>query len=122
MLEFKLNELISAIDSCKNLKEFSFVHNDMDYYIRYKKMTYLSDGIYFYDKEGIVNTCKELYGDKYDLSEFLNNGRKYSTSTDKTIIPIICKKHGKINISIGDLLSGVGCRKCINDRRNDIRF
>ena len=122
MLEFKLNELIIAIDSCKNLKEFSSVHHDMDYYIRYKKLTYLYDGIYFYDKEGIVNTCKELYGDKYDLSEFLNDGRKYSTSTDKTIIPIICKKHGKINISIGDLLSGVGCRKCINDRRNDARF
>ena len=122
MLEFKLNELISAINSCKNLKEFSSIHKDMDYYIRHKKMAYLYDGIYFYDKEGIVNTCKELYGDKYDLSEFLNDGRKYSTSTDKTIIPIICKKHGKINISIGDLLSGVGCRKCINDRRNDIRF
>ena len=122
MLEFKLNELISAIDSCKNLKEFSSIHKDMDYYIRHKKLTYLYNGIYFYDKEGIVNTCKELYGDKYDLSEFLNDGRRYSTSTDKTIIPIICKKHGKISISIGDLLSGVCCRKCINDRRNDIRF
>ena len=122
MLEFKLNELVSAIDSCDSLKEFSSVHSDMDYYIRYKKMSYLYDGIYFYDKEGIVDTCKELYGDKYDLSEFLNNGKKYSTSTNKTLIPIICKKHGRINISIGDLLSGIGCHKCVNDRRNDSRF
>ena len=84
-------------------------------------MNYLYNGIYFYDKEGVIKTCEELYGDKYDLSEFLTNGIKYSTSTDKTLIPVICKKHGKINISIGDLLSGIGCHKCIRDRRNDIR-
>ena len=72
MLEFKLNELISAINSCKNLKEFSSIHKDMDYYIRHKKMAYLYDGIYFYDKEGIVNTCKELYGDK-TVEEALND-------------------------------------------------
>ena len=87
MLEYKFNELVIAINSCKNLKEFSSIHSEMDYYIRYKKMTYLYDGIYFYDKEGIAKTCKELYGNKYDLSEFLNDGKKYSTSTDKTIIP-----------------------------------
>ena len=95
MLEFNLNELITAIGSCNNLKEFSSVHSDMDYYVRRNKLTYLYDGIYFYDKEGIVDTCKELYGDKYDLSEILNNGKKYSTSTNKTLIPIICKKHGR---------------------------
>ena len=122
MLEFNLNELITAIGSCNNLKEFSSVHSDMDYYVRRNKLTYLYDGIYFYDKEGIVDTCKELYGDKYDLSEILNNGKKYSTSTNKTLIPIICKKHGRTNISIGDLLSGIGCHKCIRDRRNDIKY
>lgn len=118
---FSEKELINGINSCSTLKEFTAKHKDMDVYIRHKKMEYLYDGIYFYDKAGIVNTCKELYGDKYDLSEFLSNGIKYSTSTSKTIIPIICKKHGRINVSIGDLLSGIGCHKCIRDRRNDIR-
>ena len=118
---FSEEELVNSINSCCTLKEFMEKHKDMDTYIRHKKMEYLYDGIYFYDKVGVVNTCKELYGDKYDLSEFLNNGIKYSNSTKKTIIPIICKKHGRVNISIGDLLSGIGCRKCIRDRRNDIR-
>lgn len=118
---FTEKELINGINSCCTLKEFMDKYKDMDTYIRYKKMEYLYDGIYFYNKVGVANTCKELYGDKYDLSEFLNNGIKYSTSTSKTIIPIICKKHGMVNISIGDLLSGIGCRKCIRDRRNDIR-
>ena len=118
---FSEDELINAIYSCTSLNEFSKKYKSMFLYIQYRKMSYLYNGIYFYDKEGVVNTCKELYGDKYDLSEFLNDGKKYSTSTDKTLIPVICKKHGKINISIGDLLSGIGCHKCIRDRRNDIR-
>ena len=121
MLEYKLNELIMAINSCKSLKEFSSIHSDMNYYIRYKKLTYLYDGIYFYDKEGIAKICKELYGDKYDLSEFLNDGKKYSTGSKYTLIPVLCKKHGRFKISINDLLSGVGCKKCILDRRNDIK-
>lgn len=121
MANFKLNELITAINSCRNLKEFSSVYPKMYNYISYKKLTYLYDGIYFYDKEGINNICKELYGDKYDLSEFLNDGKKYSINTS-TLIPVICSKHGKINIRIKDLLSGIGCKKCIRDRRNDIRF
>ena len=119
---FSEKELINNINSCCTLKEFMEKHKDMDKYIRYRKTEYLYDGIYFYDKVGVANTCKELYGDEYDLSEFLNNGKKYNTSTSKTIIPIICKKHGRVNISIGDLLSGVGCHKCISDRRNDIRY
>lgn len=121
MLEYKLNELIMAINSCKSLKEFSSMHRDMNYYIRCKKMTYLYDGIYFYDKEGVAKICKELYGDKYDLSEFLNDGKKYSTSSKHTLIPVLCKKHGRFKTSINDLLSGVGCKKCILDRRNDIK-
>ena len=65
---FSEKELINGINSCCTLKEFMEKHKDMDVYIRYKKMEYLYDGIYFYDKVSVVNTCKELYGDKVDVS------------------------------------------------------
>ena len=114
-------EVWEAINSCKTFKEFILRHRKIYYFIKYHNLESLYEGIYFYDKVGVVNICMELYGDLYDLSEFLNNGIKYSTMSDKTAIPVFCKKHGRVKIPLCDLLSGVGCHKCVRDCRNEIR-
>ena len=114
-------EIWEAINSCKTFKKFILRHRKIYYFINYHNLEFLYEGIYFYDKLGVINICRELYGDLYDLSEFLNNGVRYSTVNDKTVIPVFCKKHGRVKIPLCDLLSGVGCHKCVRDRRNEIR-
>lgn len=51
------------------------------------------------------------YGHIYDLSEF-----EYVNNHTKGIV--ICPKHGKFEITPKDLLHGVGCKKCANEKKS----
>lgn len=63
------------------------------------------------DTESFKNKFTELYGDSYDLSEFI-----YSKSNVKSTV--ICKLHGKFSISPNNLLNGRGCHLCGNKRKS----
>ena len=54
-----------------------------------------------------VQKAREVHGDKYDYSNSI-----YKSFDDK--INILCPKHGKFHQTVGNHLSGKGCKKCSN--------
>ena len=61
-----------------------------------------------YTQETFIARCKEVWGDRYDLSlvEFNTVGEK---------IAVICPKHGVWYIVASSFLKGHGCRKCATE-------
>lgn len=59
--------------------------------------------------DSIRKKCYKIHGDKYEIpdQQYINN---------KTKILVICKKHGKFNITPNSLLRGSGCRRCAYEK------
>lgn len=63
--------------------------------------------------EVVINRCKEIWGDLYDLSQIVD----YKNTSSK--VKIICTKHGEFSTTINQLLQGHGCYECGLDRISD---
>ena len=60
-----------------------------------------------------LDRAKEIHGDKYDYSLITEEWwRENYKNSQKTKIPIICKKHGIFYQNVFDHLQGHGCQKC----------
>lgn len=58
-------------------------------------------------KEYYVDKFVKVHGDRYSYDEDW-----CSLENNKTIIPVICKTHGRFEISINNHENGSGCQKC----------
>ena len=65
-------------------------------------------------KEEIIERFKNVHGDKYDYSLFIDS--KFEYKNNKQEIPIICKKHGIFWQAVGCHLNSQGCPKCQNSK------
>ena len=68
-----------------------------------------------YTTETFIEEARKIHGDKYDYSKVIYDG------CDKNVI-IICPKHGEFSIRAGNLLYGIGCKKCGVEKRSEERF
>ena len=88
-------------------------HGEFDYYIKHLKE---GRGCPMCSKNkttvDFIENAKNVHGDKYDYSKSNYTGRH-----NKLII--ICPIHGDFEQEAGAHLSGCGCPKCANERRNN---
>ena len=61
----------------------------------------------------VLEKFKDVHGDRYIYTEI--NETNYHGS--KSIVPVICKEHGKFPIAVGNHLRGQGCPTCANIQR-----
>ena len=61
----------------------------------------------------VLKEFKSIHGDRYIYTEI--NETNYHGS--KSIVPVICKEHGKFPIAVGNHLRGQGCPTCANIQR-----
>jgi hypothetical protein len=60
----------------------------------------------------VLKEFKSIHGDRYIYTEI--NETNYHGS--KSVVPIICRKHGLFTERVGHHLSGHGCKKCSSER------
>lgn len=60
-------------------------------------------------QKDFIKKCKKIHGNKYDYSETIYKGLKYS-------IKVICDIHGSFNQNAARHSKGQGCKKCYYER------
>ena len=68
-----------------------------------------------FTKEEFIERAKKVHGDKYDYSKvkYINN---------RTLVTIICPKHGEFSQTPDGHLSGQGCKECYYERLSASKF
>ena len=81
---------------------------DLNAHIHAKRgCKYCNHRSYAYTTEEFIERAKEIYGDKYDYS-------KVNYVNKKTLVCIVCPKHGEFWQTPGHFLRGQACKKCSN--------